>query len=90
MSVSAGLVRTAIFDGFDSVEKFWTAFLCLLTGKSPTQGAQTTIYLATENLPLDEINGRFFMDCRPADWVVKMRAPEHLLDSFWAYTQDNL
>ena len=57
-------------------------------GKNNKQGAQCTDYLATETLPRNEINETFFMDCKPFNFLMNMRAPEDKLDEFWAHTQD--
>jgi len=92
-----GLVRTSIFDGFDTKEKLLINVMCYLLGKSSGQGAQTSIYLATEDLPKEHIHGKFFSDCRPWETQIynfirpiKKFAPDNLLDPFWEYTQANL
>ena len=65
-----GFVRTDILDGFPKKAQNFVKFLGYLTGKTPLQGAQTTIHLAVSsfNNALDTINGKLFSDCRQNFW----------------------
>ena len=85
-----GLVRTSIFDGFATRERITIGIFENLFGKSVEQGAQTSIYLATEKLPKESINGKFFADCRPIGKQIDKFAPHDMLDSFWDYTNNQL
>ena len=85
-----GLVRTSIFDGFATRERITIGIFENLFGKSVEQGAQTSIYLATEKLPKESINGKFFADCRPIGKQIDKFAPHDMLDSFWDYTNRQL
>jgi len=85
-----GLVRTSIFDGFATRERITIGIFENLFGKSVEQGAQTSIYLATEKLSKESINGKFFADCRPIGKQIDKFAPHDMLDSFWDYTNRQL
>ena len=65
-----GFVRTDILDGFPKKAQNFVKFLGYLTGKTPLQGAQTTIHLAVSSLDnaLETINGKIFSDCRQTFW----------------------
>ena len=58
-----GLVRTEIFRNMSPLLQKLRFLLALLIGKSCTQGANTSLYLACEP-GLEKLSGRFFSDCR--------------------------
>ena len=64
--VHPGYVRTEIFNGVPKQAQGLFLALSYVMGKNPWQGAQTSIYVATENFddPMKEANGKFFADCR--------------------------
>ena len=82
-----GLVNTKISDGMISWKRMIFTTAGWFLGKDCKMGAQCTDYLATENLPRNEINEGFFMDCHGFNFLMNMRAPEEKLDDFWNHTQ---
>jgi len=82
-----GLVNTKISDGMMSWKRMIFTTAGWFLGKDCKMGAQCTDYLATENLPKNEINEGFFMDCHTFNFLMNMRAPEEKLDDFWNHTQ---
>ena len=69
-SLHPGFVRTDIFQTLSTKLKILSIVGSYVFGKSPFQGAQTTVHLASCNFPqpMTEISGKFFSDCRSKNW----------------------
>lgn len=59
-------------------------------GKSPVQGAQTTIHLAVAKEPKSRVHGQFFMDCRPQSGIAapKSQNNKQYCEELWKQTHD--
>jgi len=82
-----GLVDTGIVHGLVWWVKIGFQTALFFLGKSPKQGAQCPIWMATETVPKNEINESFYFDASTFNWLLKIKAPEERLDEFWAHTQ---
>ena len=68
--VHPGFVRTEILNGVPKQAQGLFKALGYVLGKNPFQGAQTSLYVATQNFtdPMKEANGKFFADCKTNPW----------------------
>lgn len=62
-AVHPGIVKTDIVKNTPWFEGLITRILFVLVGKSPLQGAQTTLHLALSP-DLNEVSGRYFSNCK--------------------------
>ena len=74
-------MQTSIFKGQTPRNERIASILTKWLGKSPYQGAQTTIYVATETLDKSSLNGKFIKDNRKhnMDWMMT----GDIVDRFW-------
>jgi len=71
-SLHPGIVRTNIWSAFKKpLLKKVVQFSNYLIGKTPWQGAQTTMHLCVNNFSNSrkDISGTFYSDCRPRHWI---------------------
>ena len=73
LSLHPGIVRTNIWEAFKKpLLRRIVQFSNYLIGKTPWQGAQTTVHLCLMDLsPFtpNELNGNFYSDCRSRHWI---------------------
>ena len=67
-----GFVRTDIIDGVPKQAQGIFKIMSYILGKNAWQGAQTSINLAVGKFkyPMEEVNGRFFADCKSNPWFL--------------------
>ena len=71
-SLHPGIVRTNIWSTIKKpLRKRFVQMFSYLTGKTPWQGAQTTVHLSLTDFSTSskEISGTFYSDCRPRHWI---------------------
>jgi len=71
-SLHPGFVRTGIFQGFPKERQMFIKLASYVLGKTPLQGAQTTLHLALSNFSDEDrklLGGKFFCDCRSKNLV---------------------
>lgn len=81
-SLHPGVVKTDIFKGIYPILRHWFLILLdILNFKSPTEGAQTNIYLAVSE-EVANVSGKDFMDCAEAEYA-RIADNDEMVEKIW-------
>ncbi|KAG0425210.1 hypothetical protein HPB47_027613 [Ixodes persulcatus] len=78
-----GFVTTELASHSSDLHTKFTDFLIQNFGKSPEEGAQTTVHLAVSE-DVEHVTGRYFADCRPSvapHWALDLVSAKRLWDA---------